>query len=95
MSAHSQKLSAHPLFKTGYFVGGEWHEAKNTFDVLNPASGDVVAKVAKAGKAEAEAAVKAASDAFPAWRKTTAKARSEILHRWYELMLENNSFSAN
>jgi succinate-semialdehyde dehydrogenase/glutarate-semialdehyde dehydrogenase len=92
MSAHSQKLSAHPLFKTGYFVGGVWHEAKNTFDVLNPASGDVVAKVAKAGKAETEAAVKAASDAFPAWRKTTAKARSEILHRWYELMLENKQF---
>jgi len=86
------KLSEHPLFKTGYFTGGKWHEAKTTFDVLDPATGDVVAKVAKAGKAETEAAIKAASDAFPAWRKTTAKARSEILHRWYELMLENKQF---
>ena len=92
MSAHLKKLSAHPLFKTGYFTGGKWHEAKTTFDVLDPATGDVVAKVAKAGKAETEAAIKAASDAFPAWRKTTAKARSEILHRWYELMLENKQF---
>lgn len=92
MSAHSMKLSEHPLFKTGYFTGGKWHEAKTTFDVLDPATGDVVAKVAKAGKAETEAAIKAASDAFPAWRKTTAKARSEILHRWYELMLENKQF---
>jgi succinate-semialdehyde dehydrogenase/glutarate-semialdehyde dehydrogenase len=92
MSAQPHKLSAHPLFKTGYFVGGKWLEAKDTFDVLDPATGDVVAKVAKAGKAETEAAVKAASDAFPAWRKTTAKERSEILHRWYELMLENKQF---
>ena len=92
MSAHSMIVSEHPLFKTGYFTGGKWHEAKTTFDVLDPATGDVVAKVAKAGKAETEAAIKAASDAFPAWRKTTAKARSEILHRWYELMLENKQF---
>ncbi|TDS88491.1 succinate semialdehyde dehydrogenase [Rahnella sp. BIGb0236] len=92
MSAQLEKLSAHPLFKTGYFAGGKWHEARETFDVLNPATGEVVAKVAKAGKAETEAAVKAASDAFPEWRKTTAKARSEILHRWYELMLENKQF---
>lgn len=92
MSAQPHKLSTHPLFKTGYFVGGKWLEAKDTFDVLDPATGDVVAKVSKSGKAETEAAVKAASDAFPAWRKTTAKERSEILHRWYELMLENKQF---
>ena len=92
MSAQPHKLSTHPLFKTGYFVGGKWLEAKETFDVLDPATGDVVAKVSKSGKAETEAAVKAASDAFPAWRKTTAKERSEILHRWYELMLENKQF---
>jgi succinate-semialdehyde dehydrogenase/glutarate-semialdehyde dehydrogenase len=92
MSAQPHKLSTHPLFKTGYFVGGKWLEAKETFDVLDPAIGDVVAKVSKSGKAETEAAVKAASDAFPAWRKTTAKERSEILHRWYELMLENKQF---
>jgi len=92
MSAQPHKLSTHPLFKTGYFVGGKWLEAKDTFDVLDPATGDVVAKVSKSGKAETEAAVKAASDAFTAWRKTTAKERSEILHRWYELMLENKQF---
>ncbi|MFD3246415.1 NAD-dependent succinate-semialdehyde dehydrogenase [Rahnella aquatilis] len=92
MSAHLEKLSAHHLFRTGYFAGGKWLEARETFDVLDPATGDVVAKVAKAGKAETEAAVRAASDAFPEWRKTTAKARSEILHRWYELMLENKQF---
>jgi len=92
MSANQQKLSSHKLFKTGFFAGGKWQEIQETFDVLNPATGDVVAKVAKAGRAETDAAIKAASDAFPAWRKTTAKARSEILHRWYELMIENKQF---
>lgn len=92
MSANQQKLTSHKLFKTGFYVGGKWQEAKETFDVLNPATGDVVAKVAKAGKAETHAAIKAASDALPAWRKKTGKARSEILHRWYELMIENKQF---
>lgn len=92
MSANQQKLTSNKLFKTGFFAGGKWQETKETFDVLNPATGEVVAKVAKAGKAETEAAIKAASEAFPAWRKTTAKARAEILHRWYELMIENKQF---
>lgn len=92
MSANQQKLTSHKLFKTGFYVGGKWQEAKETFDVLNPATGDVVAKVAKAGKAETNAAIEAASDALPAWRKKTGKARSEILHRWYELMIENKQF---
>ena len=92
MSANQQKLTSHKLFKTGFYVGGKWQEAKETFDVLNPATGEVVAKVAKAGKAETKAAIKAASDALPAWRKKTGKARSEILHRWYELMIENKQF---
>lgn len=92
MPANQQKLASHKLFKTGFFASGKWQETKETFDVLNPATGDVVAKVAKAGKAETEAAIYAASEAFPAWRKTTAKARAQILHRWYELMLENKQF---
>lgn len=92
MSANQQKLTSHKLFKTGFYVGGKWQEAKETFDVLNPATGEVVATVAKAGKAETNAAIKAASDALPAWRKKTGKARSEILHRWYELMIENKQF---
>ncbi len=92
MSTQQKKLSEHQLFKTGYFVAGSWKKTTETFDVENPATGDVVAKVSRAGKAETEAAIKAASEAFPAWRKTTGKARAEILHRWYELMIENKQF---
>jgi len=45
--------------------------------------------VAKAGKAETEQAIAAAERAFPAWRAQTAKARAEILTRWYQLIIEN------
>ncbi|NMP28587.1 NAD-dependent succinate-semialdehyde dehydrogenase [Rahnella sp. SAP-1] len=94
MSDLHATLAAHPLFKTGYFVAGEWHTAAETFDVLNPATGETLAKVARAGKVQTEAAINAASQAFPQWRKTTGKARSEILYRWYQLMRENKQFLA-
>lgn len=82
------------FFQTGYLVDGEWHRAAATFDVLNPATGEVLAAVAKAGKAETEQAIAAAERAFPAWRAQTAKARSEILYRWYQLMIDNKAWLA-
>jgi len=82
------------LFQTGYLADGEWRRTAATFDVLNPATGEVLAAVAKAGKAETEQAIAAAERAFPAWRAQTAKARSEILYRWYQLMIENKAWLA-
>lgn len=88
----SRALQDSELFKTGYLVNGRWHTLNTTFDVLNPATGEVVAQVAKAGRKETEAAIAAASAAFPAWRAQTAKARSEILYRWYQLIIENKTW---
>ncbi|WP_420809742.1 NAD-dependent succinate-semialdehyde dehydrogenase [Entomohabitans teleogrylli] len=82
------------LFRTGYLVDGVWHTAHHTFEVVNPASGEVIAQVAKAGRQETEAAIAAASQAFPGWRAKTAKERSEILYRWYQLILENKRWLA-
>ncbi|EJF32519.1 MULTISPECIES: NAD-dependent succinate-semialdehyde dehydrogenase [Enterobacteriaceae] len=90
----NQTLPQSELFKTGYLVAGKWHSLEDTFDVLNPATGEIVARVARAGKRETEAAIEAASKAFPAWRAKTAKQRSEILYRWFELMLANKSWLA-
>jgi len=85
-------LQDNALFKTGYFVGGQWLRGTATFDVVNPATGEVIAQVARAGKAETEQAINAAEKAFPAWRAKTAKERSEILYRWYQLMIENKTW---
>ena len=90
----TQALQDSEFFKTGYLVNGEWHQADETFDVLNPATGEVIAKVAKAGKKETQAAIAAASKAFPAWRQKTAKERSTLLYRWFELINENKSWLA-
>ena len=62
----TRALQDHILFQTGYLVNGIWKTLDTTFDVLNPATGDVIAKVAKAGKAETEEAIAAAAKAFPA-----------------------------
>lgn len=52
----SCSLHKNELFQTGYLVNGTWHSASTTFDVLNPSTGEVLAKVAKAGKEETEQA---------------------------------------
>ncbi|CAK8743431.1 NAD/NADP-dependent betaine aldehyde dehydrogenase [Sodalis praecaptivus] len=87
-------LKAHTLFNTGYFIDGQWHTSDTTFDVENPATGEVLARVAKAGKTETDAAIAAAAKAFPAWRAKTAKERSEVLYRWYQLIMENQAYLA-
>ncbi|QQE43382.1 NAD-dependent succinate-semialdehyde dehydrogenase [Hafnia alvei] len=94
MNPLHEKLKKNEFFKTGYFVAGQWQDASDTYEVTNPATGEVVAKVANAGQKETQAAIRAASEAFPAWRKTTAKQRSEILQNWYQLIVENKPFLA-
>lgn len=88
----TQALQDNALFQTGYFVDGVWKTLDSTFDVTNPATGEVIAKVAKAGKKETEEAIAAAARAFPAWRAKTAKERSAILYRWYSLIIENKTW---
>ena len=85
------KLNDPTLLKTSAFVGGKWVEAESgaTFDVVDPATGDVVASVADLGQSETRAAIEAAETAQREWAKRTAKDRGAIMRRWYELFLEN------
>ncbi|WNC92932.1 NAD-dependent succinate-semialdehyde dehydrogenase [Paraburkholderia sp. FT54] len=76
------------FLRTGHYIGGEWYESADTYAVLNPATGEVIAQVAKGGAAETAQAIAAAERAFPAWRSLTAKERSARVKRWGELMLE-------
>jgi succinate-semialdehyde dehydrogenase/glutarate-semialdehyde dehydrogenase len=73
---------------TDLFIGGKWVPASsgNRFDVLDPASGDVIASVADGGEADAIAAVDAAADAAKAWAATPPRVRGEHLRRAFELM---------
>mgnify|MGYP001657943749 FL=1 len=77
------------LIRHGNFIDGQWSSGGPTYPVLNPATGELVANVQKAGAEETELAIDAANRALPAWRKLTAKERSQRLKRWGELMLSN------
>jgi succinate-semialdehyde dehydrogenase/glutarate-semialdehyde dehydrogenase len=73
------------------YIQGDWVDAHDlrTFEVINPASQTVVAKVADLSADEAAVALDAAEAAFPEWSKYTAKARSEVLMRWYRLIQDH------
>lgn len=73
------------------FVDGEWIDADSgqTFDVVNPADGSVVGKVADVGVPETRRAIEAANRALGPWRALTAKERAAILKRWHALLIEN------
>lgn len=80
------------LLRTQAFINGEWVEgdAGERFDVLNPATGEVIAAVSSVGQAETARAVDLAEAAMTEWKKLTAAQRAEILERWHGLILENS-----
>ncbi|MGQ1511746.1 NAD-dependent succinate-semialdehyde dehydrogenase [Acinetobacter baumannii] len=79
------------LLKQRVFINGEWLAAadQQTFTVTNPATGETIANVASATEQQVEHAVKAAEQALVTWKLTTAKERSLLLKKWYQLIIEN------
>jgi len=75
---------------TQLLVGGQWIDASDgrTFDVNDPATGEVVAVVADASMEDGLAAVGAAAEALPGWSATPPRQRAEVLRCTFELMTE-------
>jgi succinate-semialdehyde dehydrogenase/glutarate-semialdehyde dehydrogenase len=69
----------------------DWIETGSgeTFEVANPATGEVLAEVARMGAAETRRAIAAAADAFPHWSALLARERARILRRWADLVVEH------
>jgi succinate-semialdehyde dehydrogenase/glutarate-semialdehyde dehydrogenase len=65
------------------FIDNEWRPAASgkTFDVYNPATGEVIGRAALGDREDAVAALEAASRAFPAWSKTTGEERCRLLKK--------------
>ncbi|MCL2790859.1 MAG: NAD-dependent succinate-semialdehyde dehydrogenase [Desulfobulbus sp.] len=82
-------LTDSTLTRTKGYINGNWIAAsdRRVFPVTNPATGALLTEVADMGVAETEMAITAANAAWPAWRNLTAKARSTILKRWFDLIL--------
>ena len=72
------------------YIDGKWCDAHDgkTLAVINPADESILAEVAHGGRAEAEAAIEAASRAFPAWRSLSAYDRAKVLKKTADLMRE-------
>jgi len=79
------------LFRQQCYINGSWEDADDgkTIDVTNPATGERLGTVPKMGTDETRRAIVAANAAFPAWRAKTARERSTVLRRLYDLMMEN------
>lgn len=77
------------LLKTDALINGQWLAGSRRFDVNDPATGLKLADVANLGPTEAEAAIVAANAAWPAWKARTAKDRSILMRRWYDLLMAN------
>ncbi|MCU4330082.1 MULTISPECIES: NAD-dependent succinate-semialdehyde dehydrogenase [Acinetobacter] len=85
------QLNELALFRQQAFVAGKWCDAdhQQTSEILNPATLEIIGTVPNMGKAEAERAIEAAKEAWPLWENKTAKDRSIILKKWFDLIISN------
>ena len=80
------------LLRQAALIGDRWIEANGTgIPVTNPATGDLIGYVPDLGAEETQQAIEAAEIAQVAWAKRTAKDRSNVLRRWFDLMMAHQS----
>lgn len=77
--------------KTDLLIGGKWQAAKDgrTFETIDPSTGKIIAKVASAGKADVDLAVKASQEAVKEWSKVSPSQRAKLIHKFADA-LENS-----
>ncbi|MEM1037998.1 MAG: NAD-dependent succinate-semialdehyde dehydrogenase [Pseudomonadota bacterium] len=80
--------SQHSVRKTRCYIDGQWVGNGDT-PVINPATGETIAHVPYLGEAETNQAIAAASAAFKTWSAELAKTRSQVLRRWFDLIVEH------
>ena len=91
-AAHSTlSLRDSSLFRQQAFVGGRWVDAASgeLKQVFNPANGQLIGTIPNCGAGEAREAIEAADRALGEWRSRTAKARAQVLRKWFDLIMAN------
>ncbi len=73
------------------YINGQWVDADDgsTVAVTNPVNGELIVEIARVGAAETRRAIEAAEAAMQGWKRQPAKARANILRKWFDLMMEN------
>ncbi|GAB2191657.1 NAD-dependent succinate-semialdehyde dehydrogenase [Sessilibacter sp. MAH2] len=84
-------LNKPDLLRTQSFIGGKWIDADSgaTVAVVNPANGETLCEVASLGAAETARAIDCAQKAMQEWKAWPAKKRSNVLRKWFDLMMEH------
>tara|TARA_B100000965_G_scaffold241421_2_gene202571 strand:- start:1448 stop:2905 length:1458 start_codon:yes stop_codon:yes gene_type:complete len=79
------------LFRDKCFINGQWinSDSKEIISVNNPATLKEIGTVPKCGKNETKSAIEAANKSWPEWRSKSAKDRSIILKKWFNLIMSN------
>jgi succinate-semialdehyde dehydrogenase/glutarate-semialdehyde dehydrogenase len=79
------------LWREAAYIGGEWltETPHGRYVLHNPADGSRLVELPRCRVDETRRAINAAQAAFGPWRRTTAKARGEVLRRWYELIVQH------
>src|SRR5476651_2226264 len=79
------------LLKQQGYLDGQWLPADSgaLIEVTNPATGEKLGTIPRMGTDETRRAIEAANRALPAWRAKTAKERSAVLRRWFDLIMAN------
>ena len=77
--------------KVPHFINGQWIDSntKDWSDVINPATGETIAKVPLADAAETTKAIDSAAAAYPAWRRTPPEDRIQPLFKLKMLLEEH------
>ena len=82
--------------KFGQFINGKWQasEKNETYDVINPATEEIIGKASKAGPTDVEKALKAAEQGLKVWRNTTPWQRSYIIRKIADRIREKQNVFA-
>jgi malonate-semialdehyde dehydrogenase (acetylating) / methylmalonate-semialdehyde dehydrogenase len=74
------------------YINGEWvkPDVAECIDVINPATGQVIARTPLGTKAHVDTAAKAAGEALPAWRRTPVNDRVQYLFKLRDLLRSNH-----
>jgi len=83
--------------KFGQFIDGKWQqsEKKETYDVINPATEEIIGKASKASPADVDKALKSAEKGFAVWKKFSPWNRATIIRKIADLMRKKNNELAN
>ncbi|NVK24944.1 MAG: NAD-dependent succinate-semialdehyde dehydrogenase [Gammaproteobacteria bacterium] len=82
-------LKDEQLIRNHSYINGSWHSSESQLEVVNPATGNLVTKVADATPKEAELTVKSAKDALSSWSQKSANERAGLMRNWFNLMMQH------